>query len=747
MLVGVACQRPGATVAPTVADRPDDTKADTKPSAPPIELSLSDSYACVRQGDGVTCWGDDVVLPLGYTASPKGLMTMPAVGIRDYAAGPDRFCVIIDKGLQCWGHDPDMDSLSLGDDATIPIETLDVPIDPVEVRIDDSTVCAKDRQDGLTCWTYEEPEDDYDEMYEDETPWMEHRDLPDPVLDFDPGEDFVCAITPERDVLCWGSDPGHIDVIDREWSECIEGEDMDGYYDDCEEEEEDCEAAEYEDEMDLEAECDLAQEEALDLAWSLDDAIEVEGIPKPRRIQAGTDFVCVLADDGRVFCWGEGGAGQLGNGAYESSLTPVPVLGIDDAEVLAVADSHACVVRRDGTVACWGDNESSVVGGSNGKEAVPRPVEGITDAVDVEVVSDLSCAVVREGPPRCWGRDDHERVRDRAAPTQWPKVPLKDVAHLMPLGQEDSCAALEDGSVWCWGRHELPRFLHVETYASPRRRPLDGVVELFPLGPCARTAKGDLRCWRDGTEMREGGATVRRASDVVAADAGRYHLCVVTSKGEVQCWRHEPSKIPTVVPVTSVGAAVDVAVGRDRACAARRDGGIDCWSLGARSSLPPQRLKGAVDVGGIVSFSDQVCASSGSGTIQCWKWDRLDDAPFELPLPGVESLAAGSSHACALAKGEVWCWGGNRVGQLGRDGRRSAALVHVPQLHDVVEIAAGDEHTCARDRGGMVRCWGRDREGQLGVLPEDFLLEPRPMFRPGWLDEDPTTVEAERAKP
>jgi len=116
------------------------------------------------------------------------------------------------------------------------------------------------------------------------------------------------------------------------------------------------------------------------------------------------------------------------------------------------------------------------------------------------------------------------------------------------------------------------------------------------------------------------------------------------------------------------------------------------------------------------------------GDVWCWGFDSAGQAggwaradrvlePVHVDVGGAAvEVSAGILHSCALlGNGDVRCWGSNDLGQLG-DGTRETRLrpVVVLDLHDAVRIAAAGEHTCALRVGGEVWCWGHDGFGQLG---------------------------------
>jgi alpha-tubulin suppressor-like RCC1 family protein len=89
----------------------------------------------------------------------------------------------------------------------------------------------------------------------------------------------------------------------------------------------------------------------------------------------------------------------------------------------------------------------------------------------------------------------------------------------------------------------------------------------------------------------------------------------------------------------------------------------------------------------------------------------------------VVQLALGIVHSCALLRsGDVWCWSGNLLGEMGNGtsdlSKPGPPIYHPPTkvggLSSVVGIAAGHSHTCAVDKVGAVQCWGANEQMQSG---------------------------------
>jgi alpha-tubulin suppressor-like RCC1 family protein len=197
-------------------------------------------------------------------------------------------------------------------------------------------------------------------------------------------------------------------------------------------------------------------------------------------------------------------------------------------------------------------------------------------------------------------------------------------------------------------------------------------------------------------------------------------------------------------------AVQQVAAGRHHTCALLVNGKVRCWgdnSLGQLgygtyadlSDMIPAAL-GDVDVGGevvqIAAGGDHTCALLRTGGVRCWGFGLVGQLGYafmdryiggrEVPAAAgdvnvggrVIQITAGDQHTCALLEGDtVRCWGNASSGQLGYGntnvgwGRTPAENGDVAVGGAVAQVEAGDYHTCALLRNGRVRCWGANALG------------------------------------
>jgi hypothetical protein len=79
-------------------------------------------------------------------------------------------------------------------------------------------------------------------------------------------------------------------------------------------------------------------------------------------VSAGATNTCAITTDHKLYCWGDGTYGQLGNSAFLSySYSPIQVTGTTWQSV-SVGHMHACGVQTDNSLWCWGDNSEGQLG-------------------------------------------------------------------------------------------------------------------------------------------------------------------------------------------------------------------------------------------------------------------------------------------------------------------------------------------------------------------------------------------------
>ena len=159
------------------------------------------------------------------------------------------------------------------------------------------------------------------------------------------------------------------------------------------------------------------------------------------------------------------------------------------------------------------------------------------------------------------------------------------------------------------------------------------------------------------------------------------------------------------------------------------------FSLPQAGAIPTPELAPSM----ISSISDDAgvfhnCAIN-SGQIYCWgaNWGGqlgnntttnssvpvLVDTSGVLAGKTITSVQVSEDHSCALADGQIYCWGDNYEGKLGNNTTTNSSVPvaidpgNVLAGKTITSIALGVYYTCAV-ADGQAYCWGYNGEGQLG---------------------------------
>lgn len=409
-------------------------------------------------------------------------------------------------------------------------------------------------------------------------------------------------------------------------------------------------------------------------------------------VAVGSDFSCVLREDGSVGCWGNNSRGQLGNGGTERGRFPAPVMiqgenGLEtltDVVQLSAGTSFACALRDDTSVWCWGDDSSGQLGTGTYEDDdfVPHAVEveGVPAVSHLDAGGSYACAVLSDQTARCWGGngtswalggggEDRGRIVTVASPSG--EDALTGLTRIA-AGGPHTCAATEEGVAYCWGAAQ-----YGEVYA-----PFGGSA--VPVAP-----QSDL--------------------EFVDVAAGVRTSCFQSNDGHVSCLGIGPfgtdstenrELVQMPLPQDEDGnwspRVLDVEVDESARCMLFEDGSMRCWGANGYGQLGDGSTDHSIGLVEVMGLNDIVAMDAGYG------------------------------RACAVQEGgKVYCWGSNANGEVGDASLFGSTVpVRVPDVSDAIDVVSGSNHSCALHDSGKVTCWGKDDQGQLGFDSDEAMSGP-----------------------
>ena len=322
-------------------------------------------------------------------------------------------------------------------------------------------------------------------------------------------------------------------------------------------------------------------------------------------------------------------------------------------------------------------------------EAEPGRAHGVHASItEVRVGFAHSCALVK-GQACCWGWNKHHEVgesTEEAVLTPKLRRTSKRLVSL-DLGTSFSCGVDVDGGVWCWGQADDS--LAVPS-ASPRKIALPEPMEGIDTGVsevCGVSKNGVAYCW--GELALENGAPQRLPGKTKSVQVHDDLLCRLSDR-KLKCEHLEFEK----EWFTETAPEVEqFSLGYNLLCGVTLESGV--WCNGDDYDGQP----------GLDLSAPSALASSG----------------YALLKEPIASVSAGGESACAVtATGQVYCWGKDFRGSLGRGddgepnvdgGKSELKAVRIPRARQIDTFGG---HTCALTDDG-VYCWGNNFSGMLGT--------------------------------
>ncbi|BCJ47590.1 hypothetical protein GCM10010168_19480 [Actinoplanes ianthinogenes] len=180
------------------------------------------------------------------------------------------------------------------------------------------------------------------------------------------------------------------------------------------------------------------------------------------QVTAGETHTCALGSDTEIYCWGNNGNGQLGNGGTTGQRVPVPVVAPPGVSLtrLTAGGFHTCAQGSDATTYCWGGGFSGQLGNNDptSQSAIPVPVAAPAGVTFIHLTTgeDHTCALGSDITAYCWGRGENGRLGNGGVANQPVPVPVAAPAGVvftqLAAGEHHTCALGNDATTYCWGR-------------------------------------------------------------------------------------------------------------------------------------------------------------------------------------------------------------------------------------------------------------------------------------------------------
>jgi alpha-tubulin suppressor-like RCC1 family protein len=331
------------------ANRSTPTTTDVLTGVKAISAGFYHTCALMLNGE-VRCWGADSEGQIGDGQATNDAFTpikvdIPAA-VQSVVAGNVHTCAITTNGgVRCWGSNGDgqlgtgqLGDVILPDDpkdrVRLDVPGTDVLTDVLTIAAADQTCALLASSRGIRCWGRNKNGQlgDGNAPTDVLVPPMGDLNLGGVrVTSVAAGADHTCVMTATSPgVRCWGSNS--------------DGQLGDGN-----------------------APNDRSQPPATDVLSGVAD------------VTAGFHHTCVLTTSNGVRCWGDNSYGQLGDGNYPTDRSTPPDMDlISGVKSVVAAGNHTCVLMINGGIRCWGDNGAGVLGdGDTGDIRASPPANDI----------------------------------------------------------------------------------------------------------------------------------------------------------------------------------------------------------------------------------------------------------------------------------------------------------------------------------------------------------------------------------
>jgi alpha-tubulin suppressor-like RCC1 family protein len=286
---------------------------------------------------------------------------------------------------------------------------------------------------------------------------------------------------------------------------------------------------------------------------------QVVGIPgRVLQVSVGAKFTCAVNSLANLYCWGKNATGQLGNNTTTSSTTPETVTTLSgNVKSVSAGNNSTCAVTLDGKIFCWGNGLNGKLGNaSTTSSLIPIQVTGMSSGATQVSTSDDHVCAIQSGAVKCWGNGLTGALGNGLANESYVPVAISSLSSgvtKITSGYQQSCA-LKGSTTYCWGYNQYGTIGDGTTTQRNSPVTLSGLaanlkdINLGHGTACGIDSVGGLVCWGRNTEWQVGNNSetndiqvtpsavkgLTKSISTVTSTTG--HSCAIAQYGRLFCW-------------------------------------------------------------------------------------------------------------------------------------------------------------------------------------------------------------------
>ena len=452
-------------------------------------------------------------------------------------------------------------------------------------------------------------------------------------------------------------------------------------------------------------------------------------------IAAGEKHSLALTTDGTVWAWGLNSRGQLGNNTIDDSLIPIKVNATNNLEPLNIGQQQppTIIIKEDNQTEFITfkikDAETPVQGLSVSADA-DNPILVPNDQIDLSCIDDNCKAMITpshndNGETMVYFRvNDGEKtsvaqIRLVVEPTNDPPT----ISQIPDQRTDENIATDSIGFIINDLESDVNDLILMARSSNPLVVPDDHIV----FGGTGKNRFVSIMPGNDQSGIATITLTVR---DQTAAASTSFTLTVnaapdITDIGDIIIAEDQSTGFivfdvsdaeSDFTQLTVVGFSSDTSMVPDENIM------VNCSTIGCTVMIVPNKDKSGKALI-TLRVSDGYAISEDTFQLTVEPGNDPPEIAIDLAT-GNPAIAVGAYHSLAVRGGnEVMAWGRNDMGQLGLGTSGEGSSQSFPNvlsgLINIVDLAAGENHSLALSDSGDVWAWGNNSHGQLGIGAAD----------------------------